>query len=90
MFFGGGGQTRCIMGDAQLANTDSLLQVDEYAHEQVTCVMILLMNASSGVKANQIKANQANQKAMLCYRPQITSSKHILTTTILLQCMEIS
>ena len=72
-FLGGGGQTRCIMGDAQLANTDSLLQVDEYAHEQVTCVMILLMNASSGVKANQIKANQANQKAMLCYRPQITS-----------------
>ena len=31
------------MGDVQMTNTDSLLQVDENAHEQVTCVTILLM-----------------------------------------------
>ena len=38
------------MGDVKMGNTDSLLQIDENAHEQVTCVTILLMNASSGVR----------------------------------------
>ena len=44
------GQKRSIMGDVQMANTDSLLQIDENAHEQVTCVTILLRNASRGVR----------------------------------------
>ena len=35
------------MGEVQMGNTDSLLQIDENAHEQVT---ILLMNVSSGVR----------------------------------------
>ena len=45
-----GGQKRSIMGEVQMGNTDSLLQIDENAHEQVTCVTILLMNVSSGVR----------------------------------------
>ena len=32
-----GGQTKCIMGDVQMTNTDRLLQIDENAHEQFTC-----------------------------------------------------
>ena len=47
---GGGGQKRSIMGDVQMGNTDSLLQIDENAHEQVTRVTILLRNASRGVR----------------------------------------
>lgn len=39
--------------------------------------------------ANQ-KARKLNNHKHNCYHPQITSSKHILTTTILSQCMEIS
>ena len=45
-----GGQKRSIMGDVQMGNTDSLLQIDENAHEQVTRVTILLRNASRGVR----------------------------------------
>ena len=44
------GQKRSTMGDVQMANTDSLLQIDENTHEQVTCVTILLRNASRGVR----------------------------------------
>ena len=36
------------------------------------------------------KARKLNNHKHNCYHPQITSSKHILTTTILSQCMEIS
>ena len=38
------------MGDVQMANTDSLLQIGENAHEEVTCATILLRNASRGVR----------------------------------------